>query len=187
VNGEDSMKKLLMIAAMIAAFGLGTAAAFAASSDKPPSPPGQDECEHGNTQKPCKEDPQPDRGADCEEHGNHGGVNEDRCKETETTPTETTPTETTPTETTPTETTSTQTTANQTTPAETTPAETTPRETTPTETTPTETTAADPEEEQQEQVSSPAQETTAAQSQPVAVAGGEAATGPSKAAQPAHL
>src|SRR5687767_7363819 len=73
------MKKLIAIAAMIAAFGLGGAAAFAASTDKPPSPPGQGECEHGNSQKPCKEDPQPDKGKDCEEHGNQGGVNEDHC------------------------------------------------------------------------------------------------------------
>ena len=32
------MKKLFVIAAMIAAFGLGGAAAFAATADKPPSP-----------------------------------------------------------------------------------------------------------------------------------------------------
>jgi hypothetical protein len=173
------MKKLMVIAAVIAAFGLGTAAAFAAGSDKPPSPPGQDECEHGNSQKPCKEDPQPEHGADCEEHGNQGGVNEDHCKEGETIPTETVPTtpttETETTETTPAETTSTETNAGQTTTAETTPAETTPAETTP----------ADPGEEQQEQVSTPAQETTAAQSQSAAVGGAESATGPSKAAQPA--
>ena len=36
--------------------------AVAGVNDKPPSPPGQDECEHGNTAKPCKEDPQPDKG-----------------------------------------------------------------------------------------------------------------------------
>ena len=103
------MKKFLVVAAMIAAFGLGGAAAFAASSEKPPSPPGQPNCEHGNATKPCKDDPQPDHGKDCEEHGNSGGQNEDHCKN-ETTPTETTPTETTPTETTPTETTPTVTT-----------------------------------------------------------------------------
>lgn len=34
------MKKLIMIAAMIAAFGLGTAAAFAANADKPANPGG---------------------------------------------------------------------------------------------------------------------------------------------------
>ena len=73
------MKKLFVIAAMIAAFGLGGAAAFAASADKPPSPPGQGECEHGNSQKPCKDDPQPNHGQDCDEHGNQGGVNEDHC------------------------------------------------------------------------------------------------------------
>ena len=89
------MKKLIAIAAMIAAFGLGGAAAFAAGTDKPPAPPGQGECEHGNSQKPCKEDPQPDHGKDCEEHGNHGGVNEDHCKADETTTEETTTEETT--------------------------------------------------------------------------------------------
>ena len=74
------MKKLIMLAAMIAVFGLGGAAAFAATSDKPPSPPGQDECEHGNSLKPCRDDPQPEKGKDCEEHGPfEGGVNEDHC------------------------------------------------------------------------------------------------------------
>ena len=170
------MKKLVMIAAMIAAFGLGTAAALAASSDKPPLPPGQGECEHGNSLKPCKEDPQPDHGGDCKEHGNQGGVNEDHCKGDDTTPTETvptTPTETNPT--TPSETTSTETTSTQTNVIETTPAETA-----------VETTAADTEEEQQEQVStSQNPETTGGQPQPVSVAGVESATKPSKAAQPA--
>lgn len=74
------MKKLIVLAAMIAVFGLGGAAAFAATSDKPPSPPGQDECEHGNSLKPCRDDPQPEKGKDCEEHGPfEGGVNEDHC------------------------------------------------------------------------------------------------------------
>ncbi len=46
-------------------------------------PPGQGECEHGNSEKPCKDDPQPDKGKDCEEHGpKEGGVNEDHCKGT---------------------------------------------------------------------------------------------------------
>ena len=83
------MKRLIMIAGMVVAFGLGSAAAYAATSDKPPAPPGQPECEHGNGQKPCKDDPQPNHGQDCEEHGNQGGQNEDHCK-TDTTPTETT-------------------------------------------------------------------------------------------------
>jgi hypothetical protein len=108
------MKRLIMIAGMVVAFGLGSAAAYAATSDKPPSPPGQPECEHGNGQKPCKDDPQPNHGQDCEEHGNLGGQNEDHCK-TDTTPTETTPTETT---------TTTETTPPGTTPTSTTPAET---------------------------------------------------------------
>ena len=42
------MKKLMMIAAMIAAFGFGGAAAVAASGDKPPSTPG-----HGSNDQVC--------------------------------------------------------------------------------------------------------------------------------------
>jgi hypothetical protein len=98
------MKRLIMLIGMLAAFGLGGAAAYAATSEKPPTPPGQPQCEHGNSQAECKDDPQPDHGQECKEHGKLGGQNEDHCK-TETTPTETTPTDTTPTDTTPTDTT----------------------------------------------------------------------------------
>jgi hypothetical protein len=143
-NGEVGMKKFVVIAAMIAAFGLGGAAAFAATADKPASPPGQGECDHGNGDQngnagPCKDDPS-ENGKDCDQHGNNGGVNEDHCK-SETTTTETTTTETTTTETT-TETTTTETTTTETTtstPTETTtstPTESTPSQTTPAETTP---------------------------------------------------
>ena len=161
------MKRFIVIAAMIAAFGLGGAAAFGATSDKPPSPPGQDECEHGNSQKPCKEDPQPDHGADCDLHGKQGGVNEDHCAgETTTTTTETTSTETTSTETTSTETTSTGTTS-------------------------TETTTEDPadEEEEQQVFTPPAQQVVSAQatsqSGPTSVAKPDSATKPTTAAQAA--
>src|SRR5262245_15400299 len=73
----------------------------------PTEPPGQGECEHGNSGQPCKPDPQPEHGQDCDEHGPfEGGVNEDHClPTTTTTPTTTTPTTTTPTTTTPTTTT----------------------------------------------------------------------------------
>jgi hypothetical protein len=108
------MKKQLvtiLLALLVGVLGFAVSGvAVAAVSQKPPSPPGQGECEHGNALKPCKDDPQPDNGKDCEAHGNNGGVNEDHCKGDETTQTETTPTETTPTETTPTETTPTETT-----------------------------------------------------------------------------
>lgn len=57
--------------------GVGTAAA--SGNGKPVSPPGQGECEHGNSGKPCRDDPQPELGRDCEHHGNQGGVNEDHC------------------------------------------------------------------------------------------------------------
>lgn len=61
----------------VAAIGLAGQSAIAS----PPSdPPGQGECNHGNSQASCRPDPQPSHGADCDEHGpNDGGVNEDHC------------------------------------------------------------------------------------------------------------
>lgn len=38
-----------------------------------------DGCDHGASSKPCRPDPQPDRGKDCDLHGRHGGQNEDHC------------------------------------------------------------------------------------------------------------
>ena len=99
------MKRIIvMVVAATAIMLSGIGAAYAASADKPPSPPGQGECAHGNSNKPCKDDPQPEHGKDCDEHGpKNGGVNEDHCKGGDETVTEpTTPTETQPT--TPTET-----------------------------------------------------------------------------------
>lgn len=120
------MKKHLLTIVLALVVGvLGFAAASIATASPPP---GQGPCSHGETGKECKNDPS-DNGKDCDEHGNHGGVNEDHCK-TETTPTETTPTETTPTETTPTESTPTETTpSGSSTPPATTPQETTPEQT----------------------------------------------------------
>ena len=100
----------LALAIVLGMLGFAVSGVAVAGNGKPPSPPGQGECEHGNAANPCKDDPQPDKGKDCDEHGNAGGVNEDHCKAEETTPTETTPTETTPTETTPTDSTPTETT-----------------------------------------------------------------------------
>jgi hypothetical protein len=64
---------------LVAALGvLGMASAGLATAT--PDPPGQGPCNHGNSGKECKPDPQPDYGKDCEEHGRHeGGVNEDHC------------------------------------------------------------------------------------------------------------
>lgn len=119
----------LALAIAMGALGFAVAGVAAAGNGQPPSPPGQGECEHGNSGQPCKEDPQPDKGKDCEEHGNQGGVNEDHCKGEDTTTTDTTVT---------TDTTSTETTPSETTPSETTPSVTTPSQTTPSQTTPTE-------------------------------------------------
>jgi len=115
------MKKQLgtfALAILMGVLGFAVSGVAVAGNGKPPSPPGQGECEHGNAAKPCKDDPQPDKGKDCEEHGNQGGVNEDHCKGEDTTPTETTPTDTTPTDTTPTETTPTDTTPQETVPTD---------------------------------------------------------------------
>lgn len=38
-----------------------------------------DGCTHGASGKPCRPDPQPSKGKDCQSHGNWGGVNEDHC------------------------------------------------------------------------------------------------------------
>lgn len=143
----------IMFSLVCVALGIGTAVALAA---KPSSPPGQDPCSHGNSNKPCKPDPQPEHGKDCEPHGKGpGGKNEDHCAPVTTTepPTTTTeppppppPTTTTPTTTTTTPTTTTTTpTATTTTPGTTTTAPTattttTTPSTTTTTTTPTETT-----------------------------------------------
>ena len=86
------MKSLL--AAVVLACGMaiaGFGAAHALADPPIGGPPGKNPCEHGNAQKPCKEDPQPDHGADCEEHGK-GGVNEDHCLDETTTTTTTTTT-----------------------------------------------------------------------------------------------
>jgi cytoskeletal protein RodZ len=170
------MKQLIVIAAMVAAFGLGGAAAFAASTDKPPSPPGQGECEHGNSQKPCKEDSQPDHGKDCAEHGNHGGVNEDHCKADETTTEETTTNQTTTNQTTTTEATTNQTTTTATTTDETT-----------TESTPEDSDAEEDVEQEADPVVQVESAAVESQSGPAAVAAPARATKPSKAAQPAPL
>jgi hypothetical protein len=186
------MKRVIVIAAMLAAFGLGGAAAFAATADKPPSPPGQGECEHGNSQQQCKDDPS-DHGKDCDQHGKQGGVNEDHCTADSTT-TETTTTETTETtETTDTtETTTTESTTTESTPAETTTSTTT--ESTPTQTSSTETTPSG----ENEQSPAPApgaftppaqhsgtQKPSAGTTELVSGEASQAAAKPTKAAQPA--
>jgi hypothetical protein len=132
-NREGSMRKhlaTLVLAVFVGVLGFAVSGvAVAAGNETNQLPPGQGECGHGNSMKPCKDDPQPDKGKDCEEHGNNGGVNEDHCAGETTTPDETTPDDTTPTETTPDE--------------ETTPQDTVPTETTSTPSTPPSTDASD--------------------------------------------
>ena len=67
---------------IVGIFMLGTAVISggpAVSADPPDTPPGQDPCSHGNSNQPCREDPQALRGKDCEYHGQSGGMNEDHC------------------------------------------------------------------------------------------------------------
>jgi hypothetical protein len=77
--------------AVLGLAGASLAGATASNGQGPPNdPPGQGECQHGNSGQECKPDPQPDRGKDCEEHGpKEGGVNEDHCLGAETTGTTT--------------------------------------------------------------------------------------------------
>lgn len=82
---------LIGLAGFAAAYGPERAVALVAT--QPPTNPGSpgDDCSHGNSGKPCKPDPQPGHGQDCEDHGKARG-NEDHCLDTttETTTTETT-------------------------------------------------------------------------------------------------
>jgi hypothetical protein len=75
---------------VVAAFGvLGMSSAGLATAND--GPPGQGPCNHGNSGKECKPDPQPEHGQECDEHGpNEGGVNEDHCAVDITETTETT-------------------------------------------------------------------------------------------------
>jgi hypothetical protein len=51
--------KRIALAVMVCVMGvLGLAVAVALADPPPGGPPGQGECEHGNSQKPCKDDPQ---------------------------------------------------------------------------------------------------------------------------------
>jgi hypothetical protein len=77
------MKRILAavgIAMILTGVGAVTIPAFAGNGN--PHHEQQDGCDHGNTGKPCKPDPQPSHGKDCETHGNHGGINEDHCSGT---------------------------------------------------------------------------------------------------------
>lgn len=124
------MKKIMIGTCLIVLASAGVFTAFALAG-KPPAPPGKDPCSHGNTGKPCRPDPQPDRGKDCEKHGKQGGVNEDHCKGETQPPTTTTTTTTPTTPTTPQTTTTTSTNPPTTPPTQTTPGETTPIPVTP--------------------------------------------------------
>jgi hypothetical protein len=87
------VKKQLALFVLTVALGvvgfIAAGVAVAATQTPPGTPPGQGDCQHGNSDKACGDDPQPDNGKDCQAHGNNGGVNEDHCAPVETT-TETT-------------------------------------------------------------------------------------------------
>lgn len=98
------MKRVQVVAARVAVLagllvaGAGVSAALADPGNgngAPSSPPGQGECQHGNSSQECRPDPQPEHGKECDNHGNQGGVDEDHCLGTteSTTTTESTPTD----------------------------------------------------------------------------------------------
>src|SRR5882672_3270437 len=74
---ENKVRKILLV---LLSFGLIFGAAGVASANDSPY-----DCDHGNSDKPCRPDPQPDHGKDCDQHGNNGGKNEDHCLTTTTT------------------------------------------------------------------------------------------------------
>ena len=79
----SNLLKLAAIAAIITAVFV-----FSYNVVNADPPPGNDgECTHGQSDQPCRPDPQPDNGKDCEEHGNNPDGNEDHCGPIET-PTE---------------------------------------------------------------------------------------------------
>lgn len=88
------MRKLaVLLLALGLALGVSGTVALAAPNDSHHEQ--GDGCDHGNTGKDCKDDPQPGHGQDCDEHGNHGGINEDHCTTPSPTPSPTvTPTPT---------------------------------------------------------------------------------------------
>ena len=78
-SGGGIAKRALVLLTLFVVFAAGVGTAAASGNGTPGSPPGRGECEHGNSGNPCRDDPQPERGKDCELHGNQGGVNEDHC------------------------------------------------------------------------------------------------------------
>jgi hypothetical protein len=84
------LKKLLIGATIALSVLLPLGVAYA---DPPTNPPGQGECQNGNSDHTCAPDPNPDNGQECQEHGNNGGANENHCLTTTVTvpPTTTTP------------------------------------------------------------------------------------------------
>jgi hypothetical protein len=87
-EGNEVKKRLALFVLTVALGVLGFTAAsvaVAATQTPPGTPPGQGDCQHGNSGKACGDDPQPDNGKDCQAHGNNGGVNEDHCAPVETT------------------------------------------------------------------------------------------------------
>ncbi|HEX5468410.1 MAG TPA: hypothetical protein VFW80_05125 [Gaiellaceae bacterium] len=78
------MRKLFVMAALGLLLAAGvTAAAFATPGNNNPGSPGGT-CSHGASDKPCKDDPQPAHGQDCDDHGVAHG-NEDHCAPGDTT------------------------------------------------------------------------------------------------------
>lgn len=102
-TGGRKLKVLRMSAVAVALLVIGFAAASHAVAQGPPQLPGSpstvpgspgDDCSHGNSNKPCKPDPQPSHGQDCLDHGVARG-NEDHCSPAPGTTTTTTSTTTT--------------------------------------------------------------------------------------------
>ncbi len=71
---RTAVKLALAAVVAVAAVPMTAGAAFAA-----PHAEQMDGSDHGNSNMPARQDPQPDRGQDCLVHGKWGGINEDHC------------------------------------------------------------------------------------------------------------
>ncbi|AKT50725.1 hypothetical protein [Arsenicicoccus sp. oral taxon 190] len=92
MNRTLSTTRIVVTGAFAIAAALGTAGTAAASGHsgaptdtvttqaaKGPHAEEADGSDHGASGKPAKADPNPGKGKDCVQHGNHGGINEDHC------------------------------------------------------------------------------------------------------------
>ena len=74
-----SIKRIAGTVLVAGILTFGAMPMLATSAVAAPHSEQMDGSDHGNANKPARQDPQPDKGKDCMDHGNWGGENEDHC------------------------------------------------------------------------------------------------------------